>query len=376
MKIKVNRKIFIAAAETAQGCITKSTLPILNCILINADDADNVFLRGSNSSSYIDVKLTCDVLDRGVAAVPLTIIKYLKNIFGDTFELEVQENYHAVLTCGKTEITIPCQDPKDYPIFGEFDPVFAAKVNGKQFLNAIKYGGYASATKDDSRKVLEGLLCQFENDGSLTVVSTDGKRLAIHNRMIGYETSTGENAKFILPASASYTLGLMLFSGSQEGNDTELTVGEKQIKVETANEIFCCRLVEGNYPNYRQVIPESFKYKIPVDITTFHAKIKMLSMVDDQNSNCTLTFNPKSIKLEAKSLMNGTVKDEIELPEQTGIEDSVSVTLNAKFITDSLNACRDTSEQFILCLNDAVSPLKFSFDFDSTGCIIMPLRNK
>lgn len=377
MKITCNKDVLLNTAAKAATCITRSALPVLNNILFVTDN-NTVTMSGCDLTNRIDVKMECDVIHSGAAAIPANLLlKIGKAMSGKDVEIDVGENFHATVKCGKTVASLPCLKADDYPQVGTFEPVYSFRMSGKQFLNAINYGSYAYAANDASRKMLEGVCLQFDPTGKMTVVSTDGKRLAMHETLLPAESGKPDTLKtFILPATALAPLGDMLFDCKTDEIDTTVSFGEKQFQIENKTECFTCRLVEGTYPNYRQVIPQGSKHKIIVNAAELQQKVKMLSLIDEVNRNCNIRITNTNIELSATSQVNGSVKDEIELKEETGIDDPIEICLCTKYIVDCLTACRSLGDDTMILINDAMSPIELSFDLNSTSCIVMPLRKK
>ena len=155
--------------------------------------------------------------------------------------------------------------PEDFPGSGELVPVRTITFKGadlKRMLGQISY----AITLNDSRKVLHGMLFSYR-DGVVTMVATDSKRLAMTERAV--ENVAGGNGDCIIPLQAANEIKRQ----ADPQDDVTLEIGDKMARFTTSDTVLTTKLIEGNYPNFRQVIPSTFTRIVP-DVSTFLSRSK------------------------------------------------------------------------------------------------------
>ncbi len=126
--------------------------------------------------------------------------------------------------------------------------------------------------------MLNGILCSFK-EGKLTLVATDGRRLAMVD--LDVEIAAGQEASVIIPAKAINELQRLL----KDEGDIEIRLGENQVAFELNGTLLVSKLIEGNYPNYRQVIPNEAKERIEMERETFLNAVRRVSLLTSEKSN-------------------------------------------------------------------------------------------
>ena len=165
---------------------------------------------------------------------------------------------------------------------------------------------YAIST-DETRYVLNGILCSFK-DGSLTLVATDGRRLAMVQNDVEFPKS--QETEVIVPTKAVNELQRLL---SDDG-EVKISISDSQISFELNDNILVSKLIEGNYPNYNQVIPEETKERIPLDRESFLSTVNRVSLLANEKSNSVkCVFSKDQINVTANSQDVGEANETIEV---------------------------------------------------------------
>ncbi len=364
MKFTIERKKLIDAMNYAVYAVeNRPMVPVLACVLVEADkDNKRLTLSCYNMQHSVKVVVDAEVENEGKAAIPAKkLLSLLKSIRGSEVVCDsVEEKVN--IKGGTTEVTLLCVKADDFPVVDEITPEYVLQIDKEQVKKIIKNGGYASG-KDDARKVLQG--CCFEvNQCGVSVVSTDGKRLALASIMT--EKAEDTVRQFIVPPMAlSYIANL-------PADKIEFIFNSKMIAVKAENIFYSTKLIEGVFPNYKQVIPQSFKYNIIVDTEELINKLQTVSVMADETSCVNLKINNSSIEFTIQNSTDGVLKDSMDVAD--GPAEPLEVTFNPALLLSTLNAV-NISGDILLCVNDSYSQVKVQFDND-TLAIMMPIRRK
>ena len=191
--------------------------------------------------------------------------------------IEVDSKNVASIRSGPSFFKILGLPEEEFPPLPKFDKAKAFTLRQKDLKDGLKKTAYAIST-DETRYVLNGILFTFK-DNKLTLVATDGRRLALVD--IELEFPRSQEVDIIVPSKAVTELGRLL----GEDGDVKLTVGENQIAFEVDGTLLVSKLIEGNYPNYRQVIPAETKERITLERELFLNCVHRVSLLASEKSN-------------------------------------------------------------------------------------------
>ncbi|MGC3992438.1 MAG: DNA polymerase III subunit beta [Chthoniobacteraceae bacterium] len=172
--------------------------------------------------------------------------------------------------------------------------------------DGLKKTSYAIST-DETRYVLNGILCSFK-DNKLTLVATDGRRLALVD--IELEFPRSQEVEIIIPTKAVTELQRIL----SEDGEVKMTVGENQVAFELNNTLLVSKLIEGNYPNYRQVIPAEAKERITLERDLFFNSVHRVSLLASEKSNSVkLIFSKNNLDITANTPDVGEARESLAI---------------------------------------------------------------
>jgi len=222
-------------------------------------------------------------------------------------------------------------------------------------------------SSDESRYVLNGIFISLK-DNKMTMVATDGRRLALVDEEV--DISEKSHGEFIVPAKAVFELNRLL----QDKGEVEIRFTDNQasftLKDEKANSVLVItKLIEGNYPNYRQVIPGETKERIPLAREEFlHALRRAELMTSEKSNSVKLAFGKNLLTITANSPEVGEAKETIAV-NYKGKE--MAIAFNPRYVIDPLTAL--TNDEVYLELIDELSPgvLKINGPF---LYVVMPMR--
>ena len=364
MKFTVNREKLQKALQRVGSIIgSRSMLPVLGNVLIQAEEG-GLRLTTTDLEIRVSTHLEAQVEELGSTTAPARKLASLVGCFvGADVQFEVDEKDHIRIRCGTSHFTLLGLPASDYPAPPEFVAQRGINVKEADFKRMVGAISYAVSV-DDSRKTLTGLLLSVR-DSAVTLVATDGKRLAMQEKTP--ESVTGGDGDSIIPLKAASEVRRLL-----EGDAVmRIEIGDKQCRFEGASFDLTTKLIEGNYPNYRQVVPPSFRRTIEIPTAVFLAKIETVSLVlSDSTSFIILKFEDNQLKLQGSSSEVGEGSDVVEIAYDG---EPFEVSFNPVFLADPLRNC--SADKIRMKLNDPLNPVAMEGD-EGFLYVIMPIRKK
>ncbi len=363
MKFTVNREKLLKALQKVNNTIgSRNTLPILGNVLIEAEN-NQIALTTTDLEIRIVTRIEAEVEAAGATTIPAKRLLALVSKFEDAVvSISSDERHHAEVICGTSCFKLLGIAPEDFPGSGELTPVRTIIFKGadlKRMLGQIVY----AITLNDSRKVLHGLLVSY-HENSVTMVATDSKRLAMTERAV--ENVSGSHGDCIIPLQAANEIKRQV----DPQDSVTLEIGEKMARFVTADTVLTTKLIEGNYPNFRKVIPESFAQQIPFAASTMLSKIELVSQVLADSTGC-IVMNFSEGKLELRASSSDVGEGSAELPVEFSGE-PLSVSFNPAFLADPLRY--GDCETMTFKMNDGFNPVAIDGG-DGFVYVIMPMRH-
>jgi DNA polymerase-3 subunit beta len=358
MNFTVNVNKFRSHVAMITPVIGKSFLPILNNVLIVADN-NTIRLTGMNAAQSIHTSFECRCTP-GTCTVParklLQILDSLPQDDNVTFDADDKAVATLLVPSGK--FTLLGSPAEDYPeticdLTGKATVIAAENINGMIELckNAVN--------KDEKRPQLAGMFLEFTADKT-TAVATDGKRMAIYSVPAENGDAT---ASFIIPPTA---LGFI----SKLSGDLEFGMVDQSLVVKGANMTVVTKLIAGQYPDYQRVVPRSFKDTIEVNGDALATAVKLVSTVTEVNQMIVMNFEKDVVTLSANSSSIGSASHTISL--ERGISEPCEISINPAFLLNAINGNKDS---IFIKLNDSLSPMIVGCG-EEAFTVIMPLRRK
>ena len=372
MKFKINRDHFSnGLAQVLNVVGSKATMPILSNVLIEADK-DHISLATTNLDLGIRCKIKAEVKEAGAITLPVkrlaTIVRELPNI---DVSIETTPSHQAKITSGGSVFKIMGMGKEEFPPMPEFADEKAVSLEQEELATMLKSVSYAQSS-DETRYILNGVYFSFK-DEKLTLVATDGRRLALISKDLPSPEGAGS---IILPAKTVSELGRML----DKGTKVRLAVSEKrsafQISTDKVgdnglidNIYLFSKVVDGNYPNYNQVVPKETHQRIKLERELFLQCVHRAALVTSEKSNSVkLKLSTNLLEITASSPDFGDAHESMAI-EYSGPE--LQVAFNPQFVMDPLRALN--KDQVFFELKDEVSPGVFK-TLENFLCVIMPVR--
>jgi DNA polymerase-3 subunit beta len=374
MKFKINRDHFSnGLAQVLNVVGSKATMPILSNVLIEADK-DQISLTTTNLDLGIRCRIKADVKEAGAITLPVKkLASIIRELPSTDVSIDTSPSHQAKVTSGGSQFKIMGMGKEEFPGLPEFEDEKAFMLEQQDFAQMLKHVSYAQSS-DETRYILNGVYINFK-EGRLTLVATDGRRLAkVEKATEVPEKSTGS---IILPAKTVAELVRLL----DKGEKVQVSFNERRASFQIGTEkvaesglsdqvYLFSKVVDGNYPNYSQVIPKETAQRIKLDRELFLQCVHRAALVTTDKANAV------KIKLGANQLeISASSPDFGESHESMGVEYSgpdLQVAFNPAFVMDPLRAL--TTNEVFLELKDEVSPGVFKTLDTSFVCVIMPVR--
>lgn len=328
MKIKILKQVFLKNIQHVQNIISfKSGLPILLNILIEAEK-NKVALTSTDLDIGISSVLETEVEEEGAITIPAKRFNdIIKELPDEEIFISTMKNNSMVIKCSKCFFKIMGLPKEEFPKLPEFKNEPGVIIKQSVLKNMIGMTHF-SMSHDETRYVLNGALFLFKGK-KLTMVATDGKRMSLIRKDIENDNL---NKSIIIPSKTVYELARIL---GDEG-DVRIIFSENQVKFDLKNITIISRLIEGDFPNYEQVVPKELQEKIIIQRGQFLDGIKRAALLTTQDSQSVKFEILKNKIVVSKSSPNiGEVREEMDAV-YNGRE--ITVGFNPNYIMDVLKA--------------------------------------
>ncbi|HQY04573.1 MAG TPA: DNA polymerase III subunit beta [Lacunisphaera sp.] len=372
MKFKINRDHFSnGLAQVLNVVGSKAAMPILSNVLIEAEK-DHISLTTTNLDLGIRCKIKAEVKEGGSVTLPVkrlaTIVRELPNV---DVSFDANATHQVKIASGGSNFRIMGIGAEEFPKLPTAGDDKAYTLEQGELATMLGNVSYAQST-DETRYILNGVYFNFK-DGKLALVATDGRRLAMVSKEMTVPAASA--GAIILPAKTVAELLRLLGKGEK----LKIAFNERHAAFQidtgkdagglTDNIYLFSKVVEGNYPNYQQVIPKETHQRIKLERELFLQCVHRAALVTSEKSNSV------KIKLTANLLeITASSPDFGEAHESMAISYSgpdLQVAFNPQFVMDPLRAL--TKDEVFFELKDEVSPGVFK-TLESFVCVIMPVR--
>jgi len=272
MKFNVDKDQLLRGIQTVQNIITpKATLPILSNILIETQ-AQKIRLIATD----LDIGITCVIPvkteEPGIITVPAKrFSEIIKELPGENVGIYTKKNNLVIIETESCQFKIVGLSHEEFPKLPEFKDKEVIKIEQAALKQMLKLTSFA-VSFDEARYILNGALCKIQNN-KITLVTTDGKRLAIiENPLL---QGMDKECRFIIPIKTIHELNRNL----QEEGDLSIILNNNQVLFDLGTTMIISRLIEGEFPDYQQVIPPISENKITVDREQFLLAVRRAALL-------------------------------------------------------------------------------------------------
>lgn len=347
MKFTINRPAFISQLNNVLRAISsKTTIPILTGLKMVVDK-ERIVLTGSNSDITIESVIDASnpdydltVEDPGAIVLPARFFsEIVKKLPDKKVTIEVTSGFQADITSGTAKFQINGQDAENFPHLPEVETDKTITLPNDVLKEVIRQTVIA-VSKQESRPILAGIHITL-HDGLLTAVATDSHRLA-QRKVALNDVDNGIDFDVIIPGKSMNELSGMI---SDVDEDVQVQVTENQILFIFGNTHFYSRLLEGNYPETSQLIPETADTTVELDAGSFLASIERASLLSHESRNdvVKLTLKPSEnlVRISSDSPDIGTVEEEVATTSLDG--NDLEISFNPNYMKDALRSFGQTT---------------------------------
>lgn len=367
MNLTIAKEQLLNGLQSVQNIVsTRTTLPILSNVLLRAEGERLEF-----TATDLDVTISCSVEAKvkkgGSATVPVKkLFGISRELSGGEIELEVDEKNICSIQSGPSFYKIHGLSSDEFPPMPKFKEEKKISISQEKLRSMLKKTAFAIST-DEARYVLNGIFFSLK-EHKVTMVATDGRRLALVDEEVDIsEKSQGE---FIVPAKTVNELNRLL----QDKGEVEINFTDNQASFTLKDEkgqsiLIITKLIEGNYPNYKQVIPGETKERIALPREEFlHALKRAEIMTSEKANSVKMAFGRNTLSITANAPEVGEARESIAV-NYKGKE--MAIAFNPKYLIDPLNAL--SSDEIFFELIDELSPgvVKINGPF---LYVVMPMR--
>ena len=348
-------------ATVARAVSTRTAVLVLGGIQLRAE-GDHLHLAATDMELSLRASLEAQVSDGGLAVVPgrllLDIARSLPE--GDVAIEHHPEEAVVVVSAGSATYRLHTYSAEDFPRLPDVETPALHAVDRDALIETIGRVG-RSASRDESRPVLTGILVRFE-PGKLVMAATDSYRLAVKETPL---TGSLPELEAIIPARALQELARL----AAGGEEVQLGVLDNHVVFGADGTWLTTRRIDGQFPNYRQLLPEQFEHELELPREELLDVVRRVSLMAQRNSPIRLRFADGELSVSAVTQDVGEARESLPAP-YTG--DALEIGFNAEFLRDGLESVDSGSVTFKL-----ISPLRPAVlvgEGDDYVYLIMPIR--
>ncbi len=366
MKISVDRDVLLEQLQTVgRVASTRSAIQALAGVQLSAS-ADACELRATDMDVGLRVPLIAEVVREGVVVLPARLLlDVVRSLPAPQVSLELRSAQQDVeLVCGTATFDIRTLRAEDFPPFPEPEADAVVSVPTEAFVaTALKVAG--SASRDETRPVLTGIHVSA-SERELRMVATDSYRLSVKETALEQPLSSAFEVN--VPARALQELARVAAHAGED--ELRVAVQRNQIVFLLGRTILSSRLIEGQFPNYRQLLPESFEHELRVASVELTDVVRRISLLAQKNAPLRLAFAEGELTVSAQTPDVGEARESLPVAFQG---EPLEIGFNPEFLRAGLEAIEEGDVVLKL-----ISPLRPGLIEAADGSgfqyLIMPIR--
>lgn len=382
MKLQIEKGVLLLGLQRVQGIMDKrSTIPILSNILLegraSTSDSKHPTLDIVATDLEIGMRGSYPAQIHGDGAIAVSgrkLYDIVRELPDGNIDISVEDGKLLEIRSGKSFFKIAGFNKEDFPSLPEVTEDQMLEVESRTFGDMIKKTMFAVADAD-ARHVLNGALLEIESGegqkAKIRMVATDGHRLALCERPIDISNFKSQisdsRSQTIIPKKTLYEMRRFL----DVNEKIKIGIGEKQISLKGEDIFITSRLIDGIYPNYKQVIPRGGDQTIVINRLVFMNVIKRVSVMSREKVKALLIeFTTNNAMLKARDPEIGEAVEDVEIKyEGKGF----TIGVNYQYILDALESMQD--ENVIIDTQTSLTPCIIKQETDPDHlCIVMPMR--
>jgi DNA polymerase-3 subunit beta len=366
VKISLERGALFAQLQTvSRVASTRSAIQALSGVQLTAQTA-GCELRATDMDVGLRVPLEAEVTREGTVVLPARLmLDVVRSLPAEQVSLELRSAEQDVeVVAGNATFHIRTLRGDDFPPFPEPDPDSVVELPADAFIStALKVAG--SASRDETRPVLTGILVSA-SDRELRMVATDSYRLSVKETTL--ETPLSSGFEVNVPARALQELGRLLTHA--EDQPLSVSVRQNQVLFTLGRVVLSSRLIDGQFPNYRQLLPETFEHELRLGGSEFTDVVRRISLLAQKNAPLRLAFAEGELTVSAQTPDVGEARESMPVAF-TG--EPLEIGFNPEFLRAGLEAI-DEGDVLLKLISPLRPGLIEAGDESRFRYLIMPIR--
>jgi DNA polymerase-3 subunit beta len=366
VKITLDRDAFLTQLQTvSRVASTRSAIQALSGVQLRADESGGE-LRATDNDVSLRVPIEVEITRGGIVILPARLlVDVVRSLPSADVSLEYRPAEHDVeVISGNARFDIRTLHAEDFPPFPEPDLSMAISLPTEALIEtAIKVSG--SASKDETRPVLTGILVSAA-DNEVKMVATDSYRLSVKETML--DAPLPGSFEVNIPARALQELARI--AAHTEEETITVSVSQNQVVFVLGRAVLSSRLIDGQFPNYRQLLPESFEHELRIPAAELREVVRRISLLAQKNAPLRLAFIEGELTVSAQTPDVGEAQESLPVAFHG---DPLEIGFNPEFLRDGLEAIEEGDVVMKL-----ISPLRPGLleAGDGSGFLylIMPIR--
>ncbi len=370
MKLTIKKEEILKGLQRIQGVVEKkNTMPILSNMLLTAE-ANSVEIVATDLEIGLRGRYAAEVEKPGAVTVSAKkMFEIVRELPAEDVQIRVEDSNWVKITSGQSQFKLVGLPKDEYPALPDVAEEGMIVIDGDTLRDMIKKTLY-SVGENDARYVLNGLFVQMTQTKAglnIRMVGTDGHRLSMIDRVVD---AKHKEESLIIPKKAMMELRRIL---EEDAPKAELRLGfsKNHALFKRDGLVMVSKLIDGNYPNYQQVVPAKSTKKVTVSKDVFTHAVKRVSILSKEKTNAV------KLQLEKDRLILSTNNPEVgEATEELAVDykgEGVAIGFNSRYLMDVLSAM--DRQMIALELNDSLSPCLITEEGDEHyKCVVMPMR--
>ncbi len=343
MKFRCEREVLVEALNTAGRAVSSrgGGLPVLAGLRL-ALEGDSLVIAGSDLDLTITVSIEVSGQQDGVTVVPAKLLSdVVRSVEPGAVSVETDDG-DVQISAGRSQFSLRTIPPDEYPQLASLDGEGVA-IAGEALASALRQV-VPAASSDDSRPILTGVLMAAEPEG-LRLVATDSYRLSV--RDLPGTTVLEGGQSILVPSRALTELSRLI----DDDDEVVLYLGERDASFAVGNVRMTTRLIEGEFPNYRGLIPDSNPNKLTVDRAALHDSVRRVRLLAQEATPVRMSMSSDGLELVATTQDVGQAQESIDA---TYVGEDLTVAFNADYLSVGLDIA--PGDEVTLETVDALKP--------------------
>ena len=362
MKFEVAKSVFMDGLQKVLNVVSlRSTLPILSTVLINATKS-SLTLATTDLEVSVRCAIDAKVQKPGASTIPARrLSSIIRELPDSAIQIEIDDKDNATVTCGSSFFKIVGLSKDEFPPMPKAEGKHSYTIDQAAFREMLRKISYAAST-DETRYVLNGVLLSFKG-GKLIMVATDGRRLALVEKEVDFPNEA--QVDLIVPTKAVEELSHVL----QDEGELKIQASDNQIIFDFDDVFVASKLIDGMYPNYKQVIPSQCEERVTMERESLLTALRRVSLVTSDKSNAAkMTFAKNKVAITMTTPDVGEARETLPV-KYDGKE--FSVAFNPEYMMEPLKNLNN--DEVFLELTDELSPGVMKADIPFLY-VLMPMR--